>query len=446
MNRVPFIFVFFFSLLAVQADIPWENIKVGNAYWANVLGVDGEAPKAITTERASSVVNLKPDPSIQLLNAVLRHQINELENKALVRFADSMMHVMMYVSGASPAMPDGQNRAGWWKLPYPVAMRYGLIINSDIDERFDFEKSTQVAMQYVQSLARDQGKLWLLAFVNAPTECHRQNAVKINEDLQCDLATLYNVMVASNFTPSEEYAISQFYNTVQEYNVDHVLLKDLIYEQTGIQAQAFEALNPTFSGSVIPKNAKVCLTALALDNLKKNKEDIVLLSDLRIEEASENLALARARIVKNQPDPRTATTNYYKVKSGDNLGVLASRFGVKVSDIKSWNSLRGNTIYIGQKLLVYSSKARKPKPVTHSSKPKKTESVKPAVRAGGEFITYKVKTGDTLYSIAKRFPGVSANNLMAWNGISAKIKVGQNIKVLKSEIRDYSTDKYPDRI
>ena len=206
-----------------------------------------------------------------------------------------------------------------------------------------------------------------------------------------------------------------------------------------------------FSGAIIPENAKVFLPALALDNFKKNREDIVLLSEWRMEEEAENLAVARMRIVKNQPDPRTSTANYYKVKSGDNLGVIANRFGVNVSDIKSWNSLRGNTIYIGQKLVVYSSKSRQPQTVTTSSaKPttekKESKSSKPVLLASGDFITYKVKNGDTLYSIAKRFPGVSANNLMVWNGISANIKVGQDIKVLKSEIRDYSTDRYPDRI
>ena len=158
--------------------------------------------------------------------------------------------------------------------------------------------------------------------------------------------------------------------------------------------------------------------------------------------------MARNRIVKNQPDPRTSTANYYKVKSGDNLGVIASRYGVKVSDIKSWNSLRGNTIYVGQKLVVYSSKSRQPKTVTASkpTKNSKTEKQKPVSLGDGSFLTYKVKSGDTLYSIAQRFPGVSADNLMAWNGISASIKVGQKIKVLKSEIRDYSTEKYPDSI
>ena len=128
--------------------------------------------------------------------------------------------------------------------------------------------------------------------------------------------------------------------------------------------------------------------------------------------------------------------------------MIANRFGVNVSDIKSWNSLRGNTIYVGQKLVVYSSKSRKPKTLEtttaqSSSEPKPAKSV---TLANGDFLTYKVKSGDTLYSIAKRFPGVSADNLMAWNGISANIKVGQDIKVLKSEIRDYSTERYPDRI
>ncbi|NDD20344.1 MAG: LysM peptidoglycan-binding domain-containing protein, partial [Flavobacteriia bacterium] len=43
---------------------------------------------------------------------------------------------------------------------------------------------------------------------------------------------------------------------------------------------------------------------------------------------------------------------YHTVRSGDTLGAIAKKYGVRVSDLQRWNGLRGTTIRIGQKLKV----------------------------------------------------------------------------------------------
>ena len=48
----------------------------------------------------------------------------------------------------------------------------------------------------------------------------------------------------------------------------------------------------------------------------------------------------------------------YKVKSGDYLGKIANKFGVKVSSIKRWNGLRSSNLKIGQRLYIYPKKIR----------------------------------------------------------------------------------------
>jgi membrane-bound lytic murein transglycosylase D len=52
---------------------------------------------------------------------------------------------------------------------------------------------------------------------------------------------------------------------------------------------------------------------------------------------------------------------------------------------------------------------------------------KPA--SGSGYTVYTVKRGDTLYDIAARYPGVSAQDIMKYNGISSKIRIGQKIKI-----------------
>ena len=117
--------------------------------------------------------------------------------------------------------------------------------------------------------------------------------------------------------------------------------------------------------------------------------------------------------------PANATT--YTVKSGDVLGKIAERHGCTVAQLKAWNNLSSNNIRVGQKLIVSAG-------ATKTS----SQSTQPAASQNGEYISYTVKSGDSFYSIAKNYPGVSAQNIMDFNGISSSsLKPGMTIKIPK---------------
>ena len=118
--------------------------------------------------------------------------------------------------------------------------------------------------------------------------------------------------------------------------------------------------------------------------------------------------------------PANATT--YTVKSGDVLGKIAERHGCTVAQLKAWNNLTSNNIKVGQKLIVSAKSS--------SSEPKQQTST--STSSNGEYITYTVKNGDSFYSIAKNYPGISAQNIMDFNGIdSSKLRPGMTIKIPK---------------
>jgi membrane-bound lytic murein transglycosylase D len=108
----------------------------------------------------------------------------------------------------------------------------------------------------------------------------------------------------------------------------------------------------------------------------------------------------------------------YTVRNGDSLWLVAKRHGVKMTTLAKANGLSSRArLKIGQKLYIPD--------LSHS------DSKKSLARAEQtkETIAYRVRRGDTLYSIAKRF-GVSYKSLMAWNHMrTSRIYPGDTIKV-----------------
>jgi membrane-bound lytic murein transglycosylase D len=409
-----------------------------------MLGVNALVPKPMAANHIVSTTQIHQEPALRLVNAALSYQISKLTSSDLQRFSDSLSSVIIYLSGASPAVADNFDRAGWWKLSYPVALRYGLKINKNIDERFDFEKSTRAAFNYAKELQKTFGTQWKQAFIEGPLAVKRPASLFADDSLKLALNALSKLIGDSHYTKAEEYAVQYFYANVKTWKADERVYADVIIEKTGMPEGVFYALNPDLRGKIIPAKTSLKLTNLALANLKKSEADIVLLSNARIEEGTIKIAAAQEQVKNNATASTPKTSTVYKVKPGDNLGFIAERYGVNVKEIKSWNNLRSDVIWAGQKLVLYSKKDRQPVTASISTSTAQKPAQKPSEIKTGDFIAYRVKSGDTLWSIAQKFPGVSADNLMAWNGISAEIKVGQQLKVLKSEISNYNADAYPD--
>ncbi|HEX3046462.1 MAG TPA: LysM peptidoglycan-binding domain-containing protein [Bacillota bacterium] len=110
--------------------------------------------------------------------------------------------------------------------------------------------------------------------------------------------------------------------------------------------------------------------------------------------------------ISSVPGPAPApSSNYYTVRSGDTLFLLAQKFGVTVSDLKRSNNLYSDYLTVGKTLVI---------PVSAPS------------QSGS---SYQVQYGDTLYLIANRY-GISVNTLKAANGIYGnEIRPGQTLKI-----------------
>src|SRR5690606_3155886 len=111
----------------------------------------------------------------------------------------------------------------------------------------------------------------------------------------------------------------------------------------------------------------------------------------------------------------------YKVKSGDFLGKIAEKYGVGINQIKQWNGMRNSNVRIGQNLIIYPRKTGQDLANNFSNKSgSSSENI------------YTVRNGDSLWSISRKFPGVSVQNIKKWNDISgSNIKPGTKLKIYR---------------
>ncbi len=134
----------------------------------------------------------------------------------------------------------------------------------------------------------------------------------------------------------------------------------------------------------------------------------------------------------------TTTSKTYKVVSGDTLSKIAKKYKISVANIKAWNSLKSDIIYVGQKLNIS-------KTTTTPTKTKSTTKTTTKPQTTTTSKTYKVVSGDTLSKIAKKYK-ISVANLQAWNNLkSDRIYVGQKLNVSKTIITKTSNSSVKTR-
>ena len=125
------------------------------------------------------------------------------------------------------------------------------------------------------------------------------------------------------------------------------------------------------------------------------------------------------------PSSSTATTRAiaqergnYVVRNGDTLWSISQAFGTTVNTLKRSNGLRSNTLKVGQKLYI-----------PNSSNEATKQAVKEAEKVKSQLVQYKVKRGDNLTSISRKF-GVNVSDIRRWNSLnSSAIYAGQKLKL-----------------
>ena len=136
-----------------------------------------------------------------------------------------------------------------------------------------------------------------------------------------------------------------------------------------------------------------------------------------VEKGSQAASAAKDKAETKQPanaaSKAEATPTTYKVRKGDTLGKIADKFGTTVDAIMQANGMSNSEIKVGQTLQI-------------SGKAKGSKS---AAKSSGSTTTYKVRSGDTLGSIAARY-GTTVNAIKRASGLkSDRLSIGQKLKI-----------------
>ena len=208
---------------------------------------------------------------------------------------------------------------------------------------------------------------------------------------------------------------------VDTFQIKKMLHLKQVSELTGAPLEDLKNLNPQYRHEIIPGNDRQYILRIPFqytnafidneDSLYRHKADIYF----------------NPVTIKKIKDDGDGERIVHRVKSGEYLGKIASKYGTTTAKIKKWNNLKSDNIREGQRLIIYrSGKA----PAATTSKPASSPAVS-SVPADADYTIYTVQSGESMYLIAKKFPGVSAQNIMDFNGIGSNIKPGMKIKIPK---------------
>ena len=270
--------------------------------------------------------------------------------------------------------PTATSRAGAkgiWQFMYRTGSRYGLTMNSYIDERMDVEKSTDAAARYLKDLYRILGD-WALAV--SAYNCGAGNVNKairraggkrdfwsiypyLPRETRGYLPAFVGVMYAFNYSKNYGLDATQVGMPAQidTFEVHRNLHFMQISEKIGIPLDELRCLNPKYYNDIIPGNSGTCVVIVPYSWSAAYMS--VEPDSLYAHNASTYLSEQVIKDIEQGTYTTVASGNgsktTYVVKSGDTLSHIARRYHTSVKQLMSWNNLHSDRLRIGQKIYIY---------------------------------------------------------------------------------------------
>lgn len=376
---------------------------------------------------------------------------------------------------------------GLWQFMYETGKQYGLKIDSYVDERKDTYKATDAAARYMEGMYKIFGD-WELVLAsynsgagNVSKAIRRsgghQNFWNIKNKLPRETAGYVPAFLATMyiFEYHKEHGMVPHKPVINHFETDTIGLKRKIsFKQLAnlldVSESDIEFLNPSYKMKVVPyisgKTNFICLPKKKIAVLASNEDKVYAYVDYeesrrekqfapkpRIKMIKDTLGtdtVVEEAIVETRKVTKEITkTKFHTVKRGDNLGEIASKYNVAVTDVKKWNRLKSNNVQLGAKLkimydakIVVTEKIKKPKTelvaqidaktVAEVAKNESKAKKEPTVEKDNAVAEHIVEPGQTLTTIAKMHKMYVADIKKYNNLKDGTIKVGDKLKLKPS--------------
>lgn len=351
---------------------------------------------------------------------------------------DELKYLSIIESGLNPRAVSRARAVGLWQFMSATGKYYGLHNDWYIDERMDPEKSTDAACRYLRDLYGmfHDWELALAAYNTGPGNVKR--AIR-RSGYKKTFWDIYAFLPRETRSYVPQFvAIIYTMNYLDEHNFIHEGEEMLVHSDTlkvnkflnfetlasltGACVEDLQKLNPAIQRNAVPETGKSFVI-----HVPKQSKVMLDLNRVAILDSASKVGKKELELLAKN----TAGSTYgrdrvvYKVRSGDVLGSIAMRHGVKVSDLKKWNNLKSNTIRSGQRLTVWIKPSLRNTAIASGGRSgNKTD----LTLSGSK--TYTVQPGDTLWDITKKFDGLTIEKIKSLNKLSNnKIQVGQKLIV-----------------
>jgi len=336
---------------------------------------------------------------------------------------EDLVFVSLIESGFNPYAYSRARAVGPWQFMKGTGRKYGLRIDEWIDERRDPVKSTEAAANYLKDLY-GMFNSWPLALAsyNAGEGRVGRAMAKSKADDFWDLrSTRYLRPETRNYVPKfmaatiiaknpEKYGFTLNYHEPLRY--DEVVITrptdlHLIAKTASVTYEDLKNLNPELKQSITPLDYDEYRLKLPLGTkaiFEENFEKI--------------------------PEWEKTVWIKHVVRRGETLWSIAEKFGTTAGTLREINHLKRRNVRVGSTILV---------PTGSRANPTEETSISPTVASAAltapaplnepKPLKYRVKRGDTLWNISKRF-NISVDDIRKWNELgerSSEIRAGQKL-------------------
>jgi membrane-bound lytic murein transglycosylase D len=347
-----------------------------------------------------------------------------------------LAYVPLIESAFKPTALSRAKAKGVWQFMRGTGLENGLRQDWYIDERSDPQKATVAAAKYLRTLSRMFDGDWHLALASyngGPGRMQRaMRRAKLND--------FWRLSAKAGGLPRE----------TRDY-VPMILAAIVIARNPAQYGFEFEpAPTPRFDTITLPKPVDLRRVAewadTTIDEIQALNPELrrwttpVRDTAYELKVPAGTAEFVRARL-EEAAETELASLNWHVVKRGETVATIARKLGVSRTDLAEANYLRVSArLNAGQKLMVpreatvlMAARTDRPVPVA-DSRALAADAVVPAVATTGTGrvkVTYRVKRGDTLTSIARLFE-TTVSSIKSWNRMSGtQIRVGQRLTVYR---------------